>query len=67
MNSVLNKSVLYILYNDVRCQYISENYRMLPTLDKFYSLMSNKNETRNTAMYLFFALDKRQSYLDIVQ
>jgi hypothetical protein len=35
-----------------------KNYRMLPTLDKFYSLMSNKTEIRNTAMYLFYALDK---------
>ena len=51
------------LYEDIRKQFIDTNYYTNPCLTKFNALMSCGNEevVKRTAMYLFYAFEKRQT------
>ena len=53
------------LYSEVRSKYIKENYVLNATFDKFCNLMStsNANTIRNLAMYLYYAFEVRNDFL----
>ena len=50
-------------YNDLRVKYLPKYFYNIPSMEKFYFLLSSENASviRNLSKYIFFAMNKRSN------